>query len=109
MSMLLAGLLSLTVSAKDYNIVEYGAKNDTTVLSTAAVQQAIDRCGEAGGGRVVVPAGNYKIGTLVMRSHVNLYLEQGATLYGSTRWEDYRPMETDYVSLRTQTRTVQLS
>jgi len=48
MSMLLAGLLSLTVSAKDYNIVEYGAKNDTTVLSTAAVQQAIDRCSEAG-------------------------------------------------------------
>ena len=108
MSMLLAGLLSLTVSAKDYNIVEYGAKNDTTVLSTAAVQQAIDRCGEAGGGRVIVPAGNYKIGTLVMRSHVELHLEAGATLYGSTDLKDYRPMKTDYVSLRTQTPTVQL-
>ena len=108
MSMLLAGLLSLTVSAKDYNIVEYGAKNDTTVLSTAAVQQAIDRCGEAGGGRVVVPAGDYKIGTLVMRSHVELHLEAGATLYGSTDLKDYRAMKTDYVSLRTQTPTVQL-
>ena len=108
MSMLLAGLLSLTVSAKDYNIVEYGAKNDTTVLSTAAVQQAIDRCSKAGGGRVVVPAGMYMTGTLVLRSHVNLYLEQGATLYGSTHLEDYRPMKTDYVSLRTQTATVQL-
>ena len=28
--------------AKDYNIVSYGAKNDTTILSTAALQQAID-------------------------------------------------------------------
>ena len=108
MSMLLAGLLSLTMSAKDYNIVEYGAKNDTTVLSTEAIQQAIDRCSEASGGRVVVPAGMYMTGTLVLRSHVNLYLEQGATLYGSTRLEDYRPMKTDYVSLRTQTATVQL-
>ena len=98
----------VVLSAKDYNIVDFGAKSDTTVLSTAAIQQAIDACSKAGGGRVVVPAGNYKTGTLVLRSHVNLYLEQGATLYGSTRLEDYRPMKTDYVSLRTQTATVQL-
>ncbi len=101
-------LLSLTAEAKDYNVVDFGAVNDTTVLSTAAIQRAVDDCSKAGGGRVVVPAGIYKIGTLVMRSHVNLYLEQGATLYGSTRLEDYRPLKTDYVSLRTQTATVQL-
>lgn len=101
-------LLSLTAEVKDYNVVDFGAVNDTTVLSTAAIQRAVDDCSKAGGGRVVVPAGIYKIGTLVMRSHVNLYLEQGATLYGSTRLEDYRPLKTDYVSLRTQTATVQL-
>ena len=96
------------IQAKDYNIVDYGAKNDTTVLSTQALQRAIDDCSQAGGGRVVVPTGNYKIGSIELRSHVHLHIELGATLYGSTRLEDYRPMKSDYVSLRTQTTTIQL-
>ncbi len=108
LSLTLVVLLSLTAGAKDYVITDFGAVSDTTLLSTEAIQRAVDRCSEGGGGRVVVPAGMYKTGTLVLRSHVNLYLEQGATLYGSTRLEDYRPMKTDYVSLRTQTATVQL-
>ena len=99
--------LNMAVAA-DYDIVSYGAKADTTVLSTAAVQQAIDACSRAGGGRVVVPTGSYKIGSIELKSNVNLYLELGATLYGSTRIEDYRPMKSDYVSLRTQTTTIQL-
>ena len=94
--------------AKDYNIVDYGAKSDTTVLSTTALQRAIDLCSEAGGGRVVVPAGSYKIGSIELKSHVHLHLEHGSTLYGSTRLEDYRPMKSDYVSLRTQSTTIQL-
>ena len=96
------------VRAADYNIVSYGARNDTTVLSTKAVQQAIDDCSKAGGGRVVVPVGSYKIGSIVLKSNVHLFLEHGATLYGSTRLEDYQPMKSDYVSLRTQTTTIQL-
>ena len=106
--MMLALMNLLAVQAKDYNIVEYGAKSDTTVLSTKALQQAIDDCSHLGGGRVVVPTGSYKIGSIELRSNVNLHLEQGATLYGSTRLEDYRPMKSDYVSLRTQTTTIQL-
>ncbi|MBR2239043.1 MAG: glycoside hydrolase [Prevotella sp.] len=107
-NILLTGMLCATASARDYNIVDFGAKNDTTVLSTEAIQKAIDACSEKGGGRVVVPSGMYKTGTLVLRSHVDLHLETGATLYGSTRLEDYRPMKTTYVSLRTWGETVQL-
>jgi len=106
--MILVALAACTAQAKDYDICDYGAKNDTTQLSTAAIQQAIDACAAAGGGRVVVPTGNYKMGTIVLKSNIELFLEQGATLYGSTRLEDYRPMKSDYVSLRTQTETVQL-
>jgi len=105
---LLCLLLTLRVTAKDYNILDFGAKNDTTLHSTQAIQQAIDACSGAGGGRVVVPAGIYKTGTLVLRSHVDLHLETGATLYGSTDLKDYRPMKTDYLSLRTWGPTVQL-
>ena len=101
-------LSMLTATARDYNIVAYGAKADTTVLSTKALQQAIDDCSKDGGGRVIVPTGQYKIGSVVLKSDVHLYLEQGATLYGSTNLDDYRPMKSDYVSLRTQTSTIQL-
>ena len=85
--------------ARDYSILDYGAVSDTTRLSTDAVQRTIDQCAADGGGRVVVPAGNYNIGTLVLRTGVELHLESGATLYGSTRLSDYRPMRSSYVSL----------
>ena len=105
---LIIAIGAMPLMAADYNITAYGAVSDTTRLSTDAVQRAIDECSKAGGGRVLVPTGSYKIGTIVLRSNVNLHLEHGATLYGSTRLEDYRPMKSDYVSLRTQTETIQL-
>jgi len=104
----LSAFVTGTLQAADYNIVNYGARADTTVLSTKALQQAIDDCSKAGGGRVVVPTGGYKIGTIVLKSNVHLYLEQGATLYGSTDLKDYRPMKSGYVSLRTNVATIQL-
>lgn len=99
---------ALTAEARVYDITDYGAVSDTMRLSTAAVQKAIDSCNAAGGGTVSVPAGNYKIGSIVLRSNVTLNLENGATLYGSTDIADYRPMTTDYVSLRTNVPTIQL-
>ena len=106
---LVLALSSLSAfGATDYNILDFGAKNDTTQLSTAAIQRAIDLCSRQGGGRVVVPAGAYKTGTLELRSHVDFHLEVGATLYGSTDLADYKKMKSDYLSLRTQTSTIQL-
>ncbi len=98
----------LSGHATDYNIRQYGAVSDTTKLSTESIQQAIDACSKAGGGRVVVPSGQYKTGSLKLRSDVELHLEHGATLYGSTDVKDYRPMKSNYVSLRTQSTTIQL-
>lgn len=99
---------TFAVNAADYNILKYGAVSDTTKLSTKAVQRAIDVCSKAGGGRVVVPVGGYKIGSIILKSNVHLHLERGATLYGSTKLEDYIPIKTDYESLRTHSQTVQL-
>lgn len=103
-------LLSTFVGSRAavYDITDYGAVSDTTRLSTVALQRAIDECSAAGGGTVLVPAGCYKIGSIMLRSHVTLNLENGATLYGSTDIRDYKPVSTDYVSLRTNTPTVQL-
>lgn len=52
----------------------------TAVLETADLQAAIDAAGSAGGGRVVVPAGVHRTGSLRLRSHVELHLEAGAVL-----------------------------
>lgn len=103
------GLTSaMTVSAAIHDIRVYGAVSDTTLLSTTAVQTAINECHASGGGTVLVPSGNYKIGSIFLRSNVTLRLENGATLFGSTDINDYVPIKTDYVSLRTHTPTIQL-
>lgn len=100
--------VTLYVQGKEYNIIDFGAKNDTAQLSTEAIQNAIEECNKAGGGRVVVPAGTYKTGTLILKSDIELYLCHGATLYGSTDLNDYKKIKPDYLSLRTQTETIQL-
>lgn len=55
----------------------------------AAVQAAIDAATDAGGGRVVLEKGVYPSGTIYLKSHVELHLEEGAVLLGGTRPEDY--------------------
>ena len=99
---------STLLTARDYIVTDYGARSDTSVQCTAVLQQCIDLCSRNGGGRVVIPAGHYKTGTIQLRSNVNLHLELGATLYGSTDLRDYRRMTTTYKSLRTHTPTIQL-
>ena len=99
---------TIEMYCKTYNIVEYGAQSDTTVLSTVAIQRAIDECSLHGGGTVLVPAGKYAIGSIVLKSHVNLFLEHGAILYGSTDLKDYIKFKPSYLSLRTQQETIQL-
>jgi polygalacturonase len=100
--------LSTTLFAKEYNILEFGAVADTAKLSTKAIQKAIDECNANGGGRVTVPAGHFKTGTLILKSHIDFHLENGAILYGSKNMEDYIKLKPAYISLRTQEATIQL-
>ncbi|HEV2453559.1 MAG TPA: glycosyl hydrolase family 28-related protein, partial [Verrucomicrobiae bacterium] len=71
MKTLIAVIVALAVSrasARVYNVLDYGAKPDGTTLDTAAIQKALDECGDAGGGTVEFPAGNYLSEPLVLRS-----------------------------------------
>jgi Glycosyl hydrolases family 28 len=72
-----------------FQIAVFGAKGDGLANDTKAIQQAIDKATQAGGGIVVVKSGTYKIGTLVLKSNVNLHLEPGAVLLGSPDYKDY--------------------
>ena len=73
------------------SIIDFGAVPGDETLCTAAIQFALDACAAAGGGRVLVPAGVYRTGTIYLRSHVELLLEHGARLKASTDLNDYNP------------------
>ena len=71
-----------------YLITDYGARTDGT-LSTASIQAAIDACYLAGGGEVVIPAGDFLTGGIRLRSRVTLRLLDGACLRGVRDPEEY--------------------
>jgi polygalacturonase len=75
------------------NILDFGAIADGVTLNTTAIQRAIDKCAEGAGGRVIVPAGVYKTGTLWLRSNVELHLEMGAELLASENMDDYNALD----------------
>lgn len=83
--------------AATFSILDHGATPDAP--AHLAVQAAIDACAAAGGGRVLVPAGLWRMnGPVTLRSNVDLHLDRGATMrFGQpgeialplvlTRWE----------------------
>ncbi|ODS72387.1 MAG: polygalacturonase [Cytophagaceae bacterium SCN 52-12] len=75
--------------AKDFLITDFGARSGGDFVNTAAISEAIHACHQNGGGRVIIPPGIFKSGTLVMRDHVELHLEAGATLLASTDLKDF--------------------
>lgn len=72
-------------------ITDYGAAGDGSQVNTSPIQAAVDACVSNGGGTVVVPRGVFVTGSVELKSHITLHLEQGATLRGSGDLADYPP------------------
>ncbi len=71
------------LSAKDYDVRDFGVKNDGITLNTNSIQRAIDYITENGGGRLVFGSGVYLTGSIYIKSNVTLHLEKGAEIRGS--------------------------
>lgn len=67
---------------------DYASQFDGS-LWTCALQAAVDACAAQGGGKVIVPPGEYSVGTIELRSHVTLEISGGAVLRGSSDLADY--------------------
>ncbi len=77
----------------EVSVLDFGAVADAFTDDTDAIQAAIDRVNEMGGGRVVVPffnTGRYIITNIMMRSNVELHLEEGTVLWQSQTDSDYK-------------------
>ncbi len=76
---------------QDYilSVLDYGAVPDGKTLSTKAIQGAVDACGKAGGGKVIVTPGVFLTGPIFLRSNVEVEILAGATLLGSPNFDDY--------------------
>ena len=78
---------------RDFSIVDHGAVGDGETDCKPAFDKAIAACSTAGGGRVVVPAGEWFVrGPIHLRSNVNLHVVEGATVCFSTSPADFLPV-----------------
>jgi len=89
---ILASVREPQFSSVEYNITTYGAVADGQTDIKPALDKAIALCSIAGGGKVVIPKGTFFIaGPVVLKSHVNLHFEDGATLVFSADDKKYLP------------------
>ena len=62
------------------SIVKFGAVPDGQTLNTKSINAAIDAMNKKGGGVVLVPAGLWLTGPVVLKSNINFHLATGAFL-----------------------------
>ena len=87
--LIVASAISASFAGSSFDVTKFGAVGDGTTMNTAALQKTIDAAADAGGGAVVFPLGKYLSGSIDLKSHVTLQLEENVVLLGSTNQPDY--------------------
>jgi len=75
-----------------FNVLNFGAKNDSSLLATTAIQKAIATASKSGGGTVYFPPGKYLTGPIHLKSNITIFIDAGAELHFSSNFDDYLPM-----------------
>jgi polygalacturonase len=94
---ILARIKPPSFPSRTFDVTKYGAVGDNAKDNTEAFKSAIAACTNAGGGRVIVPAGEFVTGAIELKSRVDLHLDSKATIRFTrdqskypmvfTRWE----------------------
>jgi unsaturated rhamnogalacturonyl hydrolase len=88
----LARISAPLIPGHRFSILDYGAVGDGKTDSSAAITKAIADAVQHGGGRVIVPPGDYVTGPIHLKSKINLHVEKGATLLFKTDPAAYLPL-----------------
>ena len=90
----IAGLILGATAKAEKTLVaaEEGIVGDGQTLCTEAIQRAVDRLSQEGGGVLRFKPGVYRTGCIVLRSGVELQLDRGAVISGSTNPDHYRSL-----------------
>ena len=84
------------------SITEFGATADGTTLNTEAFAQTIEAVSRQGGGTVIVPAGLWLTGPIVLKSNINLHLEENALVLFTADHTQYPIIKTSFEGLETR-------
>ncbi len=96
------GAQSFPTGNKIFSVNKYGATaGDTLHVATKAVQAAIDACAKAGGGVVTFNPGEYVLGSVFVKSNVELKIDKGVLIYGSQNIKDYPEMQSRIAGIET--------
>jgi len=87
----------------DYSvsIVDFGAIDGGQMLNTDAIADAIADVYEKGGGRVVIPRGLWLTGPIILKSNINIHVEEGALVIFSKNKDLYPLIETYFEGWKT--------
>ncbi|WP_420112887.1 glycoside hydrolase family 28 protein [Pseudactinotalea sp.] len=80
-----------TCADREVRVEDFGAVADARTDCTEAIARAIEAVHAAGGGRVVLGAGEYRSGPIELLSNTNLHVAAGATIRFVTDPERYLP------------------
>ncbi len=78
-------------NCEQISITEFGAVPNDKEKNSIAIEKAIDKANELGGGTVIIPEGEWFTKTIHFKDNVNLHLKKGATLLFSEDPNDYLP------------------
>ena len=84
-------VIAVTAWSRTFNMKELGADPRGIESCTELINQTIEKASSEGGGTIYFPAGVYLTATIHMKSNITLYVESGAVLRFSDRFEDYLP------------------
>lgn len=95
LSIFIVGIMMAVVAmSRTFDMKQLGADAKGIKSCTELINRTIEKAASEGGGTIYFPVGTYLTATIHMKSNITLYLESGAVLRFSDKFEDYLPFVT---------------